>query len=91
MKGASGDQPPGHSEPYNSARLDWFDLRSMLSVAEAIIRAALSREESRGGHQREDFPGMDERWALHQTVSLGQDGLILDRAPVHVEALAETV
>ncbi len=91
LKNASGDQPPGHSEPYNSARLDWFDLRSMLSVAEAIIRAALAREESRGGHQREDFPGMDERWAFHQTVALGHDGLVLGRAPVHVEALAETV
>lgn len=89
LKGASGDRPPGHSEPYNTARLDWFDLRSMLSVAEAIIRTALSREESRGGHQREDFPGMDERWAFHQTVALGADGLILGRAPVQVEAFAE--
>jgi succinate dehydrogenase / fumarate reductase flavoprotein subunit/fumarate reductase (CoM/CoB) subunit A len=89
MKSALGDQPPGHSEAYNNARLDWFDLRSMLSVAEAIIRAALSREESRGGHQREDFPGMDENWTFHQTVALGPDGFILGRAPVHVEALAE--
>jgi succinate dehydrogenase / fumarate reductase, flavoprotein subunit len=89
MKSALGDQPPGHSEAYNNARLDWFDLRSMLSVAEAIIRAALSRDESRGGHQREDFPGMDENWTFHQTVALGPDGFILGRAPVHVEALAE--
>jgi succinate dehydrogenase / fumarate reductase flavoprotein subunit len=32
----------------------------MLTVAEAITRAALERRESRGGHFREDFPGKDE-------------------------------
>ena len=37
-------------------RLDWFDLRNMLLVARTVTQAALARTESRGAHQREDFP-----------------------------------
>ena len=33
-----------------------IDLRNMLAVAECVARAALSREESRGGHTRDDYP-----------------------------------
>jgi succinate dehydrogenase / fumarate reductase flavoprotein subunit len=39
-----------------------LDLRHMLLVSECIARAALEREESRGGHTREDFPAMDPAW-----------------------------
>ncbi|MFJ4684506.1 fumarate reductase/succinate dehydrogenase flavoprotein subunit [Streptomyces sp. NPDC088789] len=39
-----------------------LDLRNMLLVSECVARAALEREESRGGHTREDHPGMDRRW-----------------------------
>ncbi|MEU2153855.1 fumarate reductase/succinate dehydrogenase flavoprotein subunit [Streptomyces sp. NPDC019396] len=39
-----------------------LDLRNMLLVSECIARAALERNESRGGHTREDFPGMDREW-----------------------------
>ncbi|MBO0868244.1 MAG: FAD-binding protein, partial [Micromonosporaceae bacterium] len=39
-----------------------LDLRNMLVVAECAARAALAREESRGGHTREDFPKMDPVW-----------------------------
>jgi succinate dehydrogenase / fumarate reductase flavoprotein subunit len=39
-----------------------LDLRNMLLVSECTARAALEREESRGGHTREDFPDMDPRW-----------------------------
>jgi succinate dehydrogenase / fumarate reductase flavoprotein subunit len=38
------------------------DLRNMLLVAECVAMAALEREESRGGHTREDYPGMDPDW-----------------------------
>jgi succinate dehydrogenase / fumarate reductase, flavoprotein subunit len=39
-----------------------LDLRNMLIVAEAVTLAALERQESRGGHTREDFPMTDPFW-----------------------------
>ncbi|NGO77708.1 fumarate reductase/succinate dehydrogenase flavoprotein subunit [Streptomyces sp. YC504] len=39
-----------------------LDMRNMLLVSECIARSALERTESRGGHTREDYPGMDRGW-----------------------------
>src|SRR3954464_2889683 len=39
-----------------------LDLRNMLAVCECVARAALIREESRGGHTRDDFPAMSPEW-----------------------------
>lgn len=39
-----------------------FDLENMLLVAECTANSALMREESRGGHTRDDFPGMNPQW-----------------------------
>ncbi|MEE1939237.1 fumarate reductase/succinate dehydrogenase flavoprotein subunit [Streptomyces sp. TRM 70361] len=39
-----------------------LDLRNMLLVSECVARAALERTESRGGHTRDDHPGMDRAW-----------------------------
>ncbi|QQQ77902.1 fumarate reductase/succinate dehydrogenase flavoprotein subunit [Saccharothrix sp. 6-C] len=39
-----------------------LDLRNMLVVSECVARAALLRTESRGGHTRDDYPGMDADW-----------------------------
>jgi L-aspartate oxidase len=45
--------------------------RNLLTVARLIARAALRREESRGGHYRADFPARDdERWRVHVTDQL---------------------
>ena len=38
------------------------DLRNMLLVCECVAKAALTRTESRGGHTRDDHPGMDPAW-----------------------------
>jgi L-aspartate oxidase len=41
-------------------------LRNLVTVARLIARAALRREESRGGHFRADFPERDDRnWKRH--------------------------
>ncbi len=39
-----------------------FDLDNMLLVAESTAKSAIKREESRGGHTRDDFPGMNSKW-----------------------------
>ncbi|MFC3963713.1 fumarate reductase/succinate dehydrogenase flavoprotein subunit [Nocardia jiangsuensis] len=39
-----------------------LDLRNMLVVSECVAQAALLRTESRGGHTRDDYPGMDPGW-----------------------------
>ena len=43
-----------------------LDLRNMLAVCRCVALAALERTESRGGHTREDFPGMDPQWRRGQ-------------------------
>ena len=48
----------GHRQ-YNPGWHLAIDLRNMLIVSECIAKAALEREESRGGHTRDDFPGPD--------------------------------
>jgi succinate dehydrogenase / fumarate reductase, flavoprotein subunit len=52
-----------------------LDLRNMLLVSECITRSALERTESRGGHTRDDHPGMDRAWRrVTQVCSLPGDG-----------------
>jgi len=52
-----------------------LDLRNMLLVSECVARAALIRQESRGGHTRDDYPGMDPVWRQRLLVcSLAGDG-----------------
>ena len=81
-----GDIPSGHPGSYDQSRLDWFDLRNMLLVAEAVTLAALSRTESRGAHQREDHPGLDEAWTLNQNLALDGNRLHLTRIAVPATA-----
>ena len=50
--------------------MDLHDLRNMRLVAECVTRAALERTESRGAHQREDFPETSEAWQRHRTIRL---------------------
>ena len=50
-------------DAYPDRRLEHvFNLRAMLTAAEAVMRGALAREESRGAHHREDFPEEADGW-----------------------------
>jgi succinate dehydrogenase / fumarate reductase flavoprotein subunit len=62
-----------------------LDLRTMLLISEAVTRAALMREESRGGHTREDFPKPDQSWAKKNVVVRGRGGVL----ELRTEALPE--
>jgi len=59
------------------------DLKSMLTVSEAVTRCALAREESRGAHSRIDHPDYDPVWAAKNNV-IARDGssMKLRQAPV---------
>jgi succinate dehydrogenase / fumarate reductase flavoprotein subunit len=60
-----------------------LDLGSMLTVSECITRAALEREESRGGHTRSDYPGPDPRFGSVNVVVRLRDGEIsVSREPL---------
>ena len=65
-KGASQFNPGWHEA---------LGLRNLLITAEAVARAAHMREESRGAHTREDFPGEQAEWLKYNIVSTkGADG-----------------
>jgi succinate dehydrogenase/fumarate reductase flavoprotein subunit len=51
---------------YNLDLQEWFELRAMLTTAAAVVRSALARNESRGAHQREDFPDTDPGFLKNQ-------------------------
>ena len=62
-----------------------LDLRNMLLVSMCVAKAALERQESRGGHTRDDFPVMDADWrhVLLVLSALGEDNVEL----VHKEQI----
>jgi len=76
-----GTLPPRRAGAFDLERLDWFDLRNMLTVAHAVAAAAVKRTESRGAHQREDFPQMLPQWQLHQSVRWRDGSLEISCAP----------
>jgi succinate dehydrogenase / fumarate reductase, flavoprotein subunit len=60
-----------------------WDLHSMLTVAEAVTRSALTRRESRGAHSRIDYPGLDDAWGKkHNVVVKKADTMTLAETPV---------
>jgi succinate dehydrogenase / fumarate reductase flavoprotein subunit len=76
----------GHRQ-YNPEWHLSLDLRNMLLVSESIAKAALTRQESRGGHTRDDFPATDAEWGTKNLiVSLDADGtgVVLSEKPLPV-------
>ncbi|HEV3158407.1 MAG TPA: FAD-binding protein [Xanthobacteraceae bacterium] len=80
-----GERPPrlagAKDAGFDLQRLEWFDLRNMLIVARAVAQSALARTESRGAHQREDYPKVLPAWRRHQRVRLAGGALQLSGAP----------
>jgi fumarate reductase flavoprotein subunit len=63
------------SNTFNTERTAALEFCFMLDVAEAIVASALRREESRGAHQRIDFPKRDdERFLAHTLIHRNTDG-----------------
>ena len=60
-----------------------LDLKNMLVVSECVARAALIREESRGGHTRDDFPGMDPEWRkVNLICSIDAENVSIVKQPI---------
>jgi fumarate reductase flavoprotein subunit len=63
------------SRTFNTELVANLELANMLDVAESMLHSGLNREESRGAHQRTDFPDRDdERFLVHQLATRGEDG-----------------
>ena len=64
-----------HSKTFNTERVAALELAFMLDVAEAMLSAAARRDESRGAHQRTDFPARDDkRFLAHSLAYRTNDG-----------------
>ncbi|WP_158847782.1 fumarate reductase (quinol) flavoprotein subunit [Saccharothrix deserti] len=74
------------SRTFNTEAVALLELSFMLDVAESIVVSALHRGESRGAHQRTDFPGRDdERFLAHSLVRRTPDGGgLVDYMPVKI-------
>jgi fumarate reductase flavoprotein subunit len=63
------------SRTFNTELIAALELGLMLEVAECIVHSARMREESRGAHQRTDFPGRDDqRFLAHSLIHRNADG-----------------
>ena len=73
----------GHRE-YNPGWHTALDLHNMLTVSEAIAKSAILRQESRGGHFREDFTEKSKEWgACNLVVRKGPDGaMVVEKRPL---------
>jgi fumarate reductase flavoprotein subunit len=74
------------SRAFNTERIAAIELSFMLDIAESIVQSATQREESRGAHQRTDFPARDDgRYLAHSLVHPTTDG------PGRIEYLPVTI
>jgi succinate dehydrogenase / fumarate reductase, flavoprotein subunit len=70
------------SEGYTDLALA-LDLRGAVDAAEATLRCALERRESRGAHQRQDYPDVEPRLLVNLITSMDANGsLTLSQVPV---------
>ncbi|MEX1078600.1 MAG: succinate dehydrogenase flavoprotein subunit [Homoserinimonas sp.] len=76
---------------YNTDLLEAIELGFLLDLAEVVVYSALNRKESRGGHQRDDYPDRDDTTYMKHTMaylsgdpqsSTAADHIRLDWKPV---------
>ena len=68
---------------YSNTWQDWMNLQNLILVSQAVTEAALSRENSRGAHYRDDFPepgSLDESY--YTAVNLDQGSISIQNKPV---------
>ena len=74
---------------FNTDLLEALELGFLLDIAEVVVVGALNREESRGGHFREDFPKRDDAQYMRHTMAYRRPpGAVAPSSPVGSEAAA---
>jgi succinate dehydrogenase / fumarate reductase, flavoprotein subunit len=71
---------------FNTDLLEVWELENLLDLAQVTAVTALNRTESRGAHQREDYPERDDvQWLKHSLASLTEEGSVeIDYKPVTI-------
>src|SRR5580693_4478142 len=77
LRAREADVSAAGGRAYNPGWHLALDLRNMQLVAESVAQSALERQESRGGHTRDDYPAMSPEWRkVNLICSAGPDGRV---------------
>jgi len=77
LRAREADVSAAGGRAYNPGWHLALDLRNMLVVAESVAQSALERQESRGGHTRDDYPAMSPEWRkVNLVCSAGAGGQV---------------
>jgi fumarate reductase (CoM/CoB) subunit A len=72
---------------FNLGWVEAIEAVYMFDVAEMMVRSALYRTESRGGHYREDYPNTESSWLKHTLIKKKDEIMAVDTAPVVITKL----
>ena len=79
---------------WNSDLLETLEFDNLISQAAVTVEGAVTREESRGAHAREDFPKRDDQTWMKHTLAwfdMQTGNVRLDYRPVHTYTLSNDV